>query len=154
VRPAVYCWGQGTDGQLGNGTNTASPIAVPASALAQSPLAGVTAIRSNWYHTCAAVQQAASTFSIVCWGKTPGNGSAASNNIRTLVAPFANLSSVASFTGGFDDSCALVSRQGARGAAGGESNVYCWGNNRERQLGNTGPITFVPQIVFGLPQFL
>jgi alpha-tubulin suppressor-like RCC1 family protein len=66
----VDCWGNGQDGQLGNGTTTAqaaTPVAV-------SGLSGATALTAGDYHVCA-LQSAGA---VQCWGLSAsgqlGNG--------------------------------------------------------------------------------
>ncbi len=83
---AAYCWGNGTQGQLGNGGMVDSniPVAVSSSGV----LAGktVTAIAAGYNHTCAVASSR-----IHCWGDTVnwydgimGNGSLSGSNIPVL----------------------------------------------------------------------
>lgn len=113
----VYCWGEGTHGEVGDGTlsNRTTPTLIDASAAFKSVSAGTE-------HTCALAVDA----SAFCWGSNEffqlgSTGSAAasprqvSGNLR-----FATISAGGSHT------CAI----------GADSLAYCWGFNRYGQLGN------------------
>lgn len=67
------CWGQGTSGQLGNGSTTGNHVP---QAVLMSPgavaLTGVTAISSGTAHACALVNNAP-----YCWGGAPANSTRA-----------------------------------------------------------------------------
>jgi alpha-tubulin suppressor-like RCC1 family protein len=83
-----FCWGFGTSGQLGNGTNTSSAVAVPidtAGVLNGRQLRLVTAGVS---HACAVD----GTGTAHCWGRGPdgqlGNGAFANQNVSVSVANF------------------------------------------------------------------
>jgi alpha-tubulin suppressor-like RCC1 family protein len=60
----VACWGQGSDGQIGNGANSSSNVPVTISIPG-----GVTSISAGYYHTCAFK----SNGEVVCWGRGYGN---------------------------------------------------------------------------------
>jgi alpha-tubulin suppressor-like RCC1 family protein len=126
----VYCWGYGTNGQLGdNGTPTSQ--SVPASVYTTgTPMAGVTiaSISATEFHTCAL----GSTGLAFCWGYN-ADGRLGTNNTTTTSVP------AAVYTGGVlsgrtltqvgagdQDSCALDST----------GTAYCWGNDGNGQLGN------------------
>jgi alpha-tubulin suppressor-like RCC1 family protein len=71
--PSAYCWGNGNDGRLGNGSLTSSLIPVSAGLDTES----VSAITTGRYHSCAIASGGA-----VCWGNNGtdgalGNGSTA-----------------------------------------------------------------------------
>jgi hypothetical protein len=151
---AVWCWGTDSAGELGNGAIAPSPYAVPAVGLVQSAVAGVRSVQSGWYHTCAetVVQTAPSTSSVICWGRSPGNGSASQQDAFVSVPPLTGLDRVVGFSAGFDDTCALVIlHPGAAGTRAVGAQVYCWGRNADDQLGSVGPDTPVPQLVSSLP---
>jgi alpha-tubulin suppressor-like RCC1 family protein len=63
---AVYCWGDNTDGDLGNGSTTASSLPVQVDAVLGSSgfLTGMTSIAAGGYHTCALTV----TDLVDCWG--------------------------------------------------------------------------------------
>jgi alpha-tubulin suppressor-like RCC1 family protein len=126
----AYCWGAGSDGQMGNGTNTASnlnPVAVSTAGV----LAGktLTKIYTGRNHVCAID----SAGKIYCWGAGTqgelGQGSFTSSNVPVAV----NMSGVlvgktALSIGMSAATCALMSDQKA----------YCWGSNGTGELGNGG----------------
>jgi alpha-tubulin suppressor-like RCC1 family protein len=60
----VACWGEGTVGQIGNGTNNSSSVPVVISIPG-----GVTSISAGYYQTCAFK----SNGEVVCWGQGYGN---------------------------------------------------------------------------------
>jgi uncharacterized repeat protein (TIGR01451 family) len=119
VNGAVWCWGQNTDGQLGNDstTNSALPVQV-------TGLSGVTATAAGGQHTCAIVANGAAE----CWGNN-NNGQLGINSTTNSLVPVGvlNMSTdVTAIIAGFQHTCAL-SGQGA---------VWCCGYNAYGQLGN------------------
>jgi alpha-tubulin suppressor-like RCC1 family protein len=131
----VRCWGQNSDGQLGNGTLTpsSSPVVV-------TGLTDAVAISSGTYHNCALRTGGA----VSCWGdnsyyETGGTGANWPKTTTPAAVPGIS-GATAAVAAGFH-SCALVS-----GA------VQCWGDNSHGQLGNGGtPIKSVtPVPVTGL----
>ena len=153
--PAVWCWGTDVLGELGNGANSPSTFAVPATGLVQSATEGVDAVQSGWYHTCAELVRTTSppTSSVICWGGSPGDGSATDSFVEQPVPPLTGLGKVSGFSAGFDGTSALVTPgpdlAGSRGGHGGQ--VYCWGRNNEDQVGSTLATTPTPQLVLSLP---
>ncbi len=133
----VKCWGDNSDGQLGDGTKTDRLI--PASVIdLQRP---VTAIAAGDRHTCVLL----ATGGVKCWG-VGSRGQIGDNSagIQDRVVPtdVTGLSSgVAAISAGAEHTCALLS-------AGG---IKCWGDNNYGQLG-TGDTTdrLAPTNVTGL----
>jgi alpha-tubulin suppressor-like RCC1 family protein len=135
--PQTYadCWGGNVDGQLGNGTTTASltPVRV-------SHLAGVTAITvSPSVHTCEL-----SSGSAYCWGLNfQGElGDGTTTNSPSPVA-VSNLTNPTAIAGGNWHTCAL---------AGGWA--YCWGHNAVGQLGNGTTTPSLTAVAVNLPTSL
>ena len=60
----IACWGNGSNGQMGNGSNASSNIPV----VITIP-GGVSSISAGYYQTCAFK----SNGEVVCWGKDYGN---------------------------------------------------------------------------------
>jgi len=120
VNGAVYCWGDDTYGQLGNGqtsTSTASPVA------ATVEQNFVYDIATSAGTTCAVLK----TGVIQCWGSNNygelGNGTNTSSAAATSVLGITNAVSISA---GNNDFCATLST----------GQVNCWGWNGSGQLGN------------------
>jgi len=130
----VFCWGGNQDGQLGNGTNTASGGPVPVTGLSS----GVMAISASTFSTCALTN----TGRVKCWGNNQfgqlGNGTQAASNVPVDVSGLAT--GVTHIAANRGHACAVKA-----GAA------VCWGENASGQLGNgtTAPST-TPVAVSGL----
>ena len=114
----AFCWGQGAENQLGNGStaNQSSPVAV-------SGGSGLVQVSINVFHTCAV----AGTGAAYCWG-LGANG-------RLGTADVANQSTPAAVVGGH--SFRMVSAGGTHtcGVTTTSNDAYCWGNNRQGELG-------------------
>jgi len=128
----VYCWGRGTEGQLGNGiyANSPIPVAVTTSGLLSGKT--VKAITAGIYHTCVV----ASDNKAYCWGYNYygqlGNTSTSSSSTAVAVTTTGALSgkTLNNFTGaiGAGDYHTCVTATDGLG--------YCWGRNDYGQLGN------------------
>ncbi|MFD1370493.1 RCC1 domain-containing protein [Actinoplanes sichuanensis] len=118
----TYCWGSGSDGQLGNGATAKQTAPAPVHAPA-----GVTftQLAAGEYHTCAL----GSDEQTYCWGSNTnfqlGNGGTARQTSPGSVhvpdgVTFTQLAAGAYHT------CALAD----------DTETYCWGSNTNSQLGN------------------
>ncbi len=123
---AVFCWGQNTLGQIGDGTttNALSPTPISTSGAITSN-SGITQVAAGTLHTCA-IQNG----TLYCWGYNSdgqlGNGTTTDSSAPVLVSAGAMTnSSVAQVTLGNSHTCALKS-----------GLVYCWGFNGSGQLGD------------------
>ncbi|MDA8399326.1 MAG: IPT/TIG domain-containing protein [Actinomycetota bacterium] len=117
----IDCWGQNSDGELGNGAASGYYDA-PASVVGVANAVSVTPDSYAGY--CAVF----ATGGIDCWGQNSdgelGNGAVYMfTDVPTAVVGISNAVSVAS---GWDSSCALLAT----------GHVDCWGDNSEGQLGN------------------
>jgi len=130
----ALCWGDNSEGELGNGTNNGSNLPVTVSVLSS----GVAAISAGSYFTCA-LTTAGTT---LCWGEG-GSGQLGSGNTTgsstpeevldsTGNAPLSGLAAISSVLG---DTCALTSGR----------VVLCWGANNADQPGNGTNGTVNPQ---------
>ena len=116
---AAYCWENGWDGQLGNGSNIDISL-VP------TPVAGgltFTAISAGADHTCGLSPAGAA----YCWGHG-GHGRLGTGDTayHLVPEPVAGGFTFTDITAGADHTCGLT----PAGAA------YCWGNGEYGQLGN------------------
>ena len=126
---AVKCWGNNDNGQLGDGSNTASltPVSVPTLS------SGVTAIAAGRYHACAVLN----TGAVKCWGWNL-YGQLGDGSTRQSLTPVSvpSLSSgVTAIAAGERHTCALLST----GA------VKCWGYNSNGQLGDGSAASVTPR---------
>jgi len=136
----VYCWGNDTDGQLGNGSDEPTLVEDGVAAGSDSDgtnLTNIKQITGGIYHTCAL----SNTGKVYCWGWDDngelGNGS---DETGSQVAPTlvedgvaaspdtdgTNLTNIKQITGGIYHTCALSNT----------GKVYCWGWDDNGQLGN------------------
>ena len=140
VGGAASCWGENSDGQLGNNSTTNSniPVAVAGLGSGVSAIAvggGLTSVRYS--SSCAVVNAGAQ-----CWGNNVygqlGNGSPSSSS--TPVAVSGLTSAVTAITVGNSHACAIAN-----------NGVKCWGDNEYGQLGNgTQTNSATPVAVTGL----
>ena len=121
LRTGVSCWGNGLNGQLGDGSWFGlyrTPVAV------KGLVTGVTAIAAGDDDVCALT----SGGGVKCWGQNQfgqlGNGSTANRNVPVGVVGLT--SRITAIAVGFDHACALTSGGG----------VACWGLNSAGELGN------------------
>ena len=129
----VWCWGEGTSGQLGSGSATATnyPVAVVSGSGSTNPLTGIVQISAGGYHTCALK----SSGGVVCWGSEGlgllGNGNSSTNRPYPVAVVEAEgssdpLANIVQIDVGKTHTCALSSTGG----------VACWGNAPQGRLGH------------------
>ncbi|MFM7582065.1 MAG: hypothetical protein ACKO9F_04980, partial [Caldilinea sp.] len=115
----VRCWGDGSRGQLGQGSTTDSTTPVQVETSAGVPLANVTQISAGISHFCAI-----SAGNLFCWGRNDfgqvGNNTTLDQNRPVQVLT----GGVTSVAGGGTHTCAV--QAGA---------LWCWGLNDSGQLG-------------------
>jgi len=133
----VRCWGEGGDGQLGNGgtsnSNVPVTVSLPAGARAYT-------IGAGGSHTCAGLD----TGELVCWGAgffgQLGYGMSGNASVPVAVSLPAGVT-VEKVSAGSAFSCALT--------RGGE--VMCWGFGNNGQLGDgSASSSLIPALVTGL----
>jgi alpha-tubulin suppressor-like RCC1 family protein len=137
---AAYCWGDNSDGQLGDGSLTTTPVPVAVSTSGALNGKTLTQITVGSDHACALD----STGAAYCWGDNAegglGDGTMTSSSVPVAVSTSGVLvgKTLTQITAAFGDTCALAST----GAA------YCWGDNANGQLGNASTTsTDVPATV-------
>jgi alpha-tubulin suppressor-like RCC1 family protein len=122
---AVWCWGDNSNGQLGNGTFTQSAVPVQVmDPTGSAPLSSVARIAAGQSHTCAVTSAGVA----LCWGDNSkgqlGNGT---EIVSSLPVPVSGLATgVATIAAGSDFTCAVTEDGGAK----------CWGDGASGQLGN------------------
>jgi alpha-tubulin suppressor-like RCC1 family protein len=124
----LRCWGNNTNGQLGDGTTAQrqSPVSVELSP--GVPLAGVQALALGTDHSCVVV----SGGEVHCWGNNAygqlGDSTTTLrlNPVPVQLSPGVLLTGAQALALGGNFSCALVS----------EGEVRCWGYNGAGQLGD------------------
>jgi hypothetical protein len=123
---SVWCWGDNTEGQLGNGGTTASkvPVAVAGGYLFRQ-------VSTGYYATCGLT----TTGAVTCWGN---NGSGQFGN-GTTTSSLTPVTPVSFYLGAIEE---LQSGSFHTCVRGAEQQVYCTGSNSLGQLG-TGSTTSV-----------
>jgi alpha-tubulin suppressor-like RCC1 family protein len=126
----AYCWGDDSNGQLGNDTTLAgqqSPVAVNMNGVLSGK--SIVSIVAGYDHTCALT----SDNNIYCWGSDSsgqlGSGVSVGNQPTAVNVDMAGALSgktISSIYAGGDTSCALTS----------DGLAYCWGSDSNGQLGN------------------
>ena len=119
ISGGVKCWGDNTQGQLGNGTSTNSDAPVAVTGLTS----GVAEITVGSAHSCARTTAGA----VKCWGSNSNGqlGDGSTTNAWSPVSATGLTSGVTSIAAGGNDTCVVVS-----GAA------KCTGQNTVGQIGN------------------
>jgi alpha-tubulin suppressor-like RCC1 family protein len=127
---AVWCWGYGNYGALGNGYTFNYPYAKPVVTSGTTQLTGVDQMSVSTDHVCAHKSDG----TVWCWGNNSdgqigqGNTTTASYLYPTQVTSL--FSSITQVSVGYYMSCALDNA----------SDVWCWGLNNYGQVG-TGSTT-------------
>lgn len=131
----IYCWGENGSGQLGDGTTTNRLLPVTTGLAGGAASSARTSfIASGSDFTCAS-----DAGSIKCWGEN-GSGQMGNGGTTDVLTPTA----VPSF-GGFTN--AVVYSMAAGGGtvcaiseAAATPELFCWGANAARQLGNNATV--------------
>ena len=114
----IYCWGNGLNGKLGNGSTTSSLIPLQVTGMSS----GATDVSTSDDHVCA-IQSGA----VKCWGNglsgALGDGNANQSYVPVTVSGLS--SGVTKVTSGYQQSCALKG-----------STTYCWGYNQYGTIGD------------------
>ena len=121
---SVSCWGDGSNGALGDGTIIDRSYPSSTSSLGTGRYA--VSIDSGGDHTCALLDDS----SVKCWGynsyRALGDGTMISRNIPTLTSALNSSFNAISISTGEQHTCALLE----------DGSVNCWGYNAYGQLGD------------------
>ena len=129
----VYCWGNNSKGQLGNGSTTNSnvPVAVNTSGV----LVGKTIkeVTTGGFHTCALDTSS----KMYCWGlnssgRLGGGLTSTLSNVPVAVNMSGALAgkTIKQILAGGDHGCVVAS----------DDKMYCWGLNNNGELGNNSSV--------------
>ena len=153
----VYCWGDNTFGQLGDGTTTGRPMPAGFVPGLDDGIDGSWSASAGDRHTCAlGVRLVTGKFKdvVFCWGDNSsgqlGDGTLANSTKPVPVASAANGDVVDDVyvNAGGSHSCGLSRATGL---------AYCWGDNSAGQLGDgttmnsATPVTVVGGVSFSAP---
>lgn len=123
---STLCWGDGSKGQLGNGSlaSSSSPAPIAAIPSAFKPVA----LASGDEHTCAMLSKG----SVVCWGSGLngflGSGSTSDQLTPEAVEPFGEGRTAVAISAKHKHTCAVLN----------DGNVSCWGVSANGRGGNDG----------------
>ncbi len=114
---AVWCWGRGTNGQLGDGgaANSFAPVLV-------SDVTDAVAISAGFTHSCAVTGGG----EVWCWGANSFGQLGRGDTIATsTVEALPGVADAIDVTSGFNHNCAVFD----------DGSVSCWGQNDVGQIG-------------------
>ena len=113
---SVSCWGQNSNGQLGDGSDDERNVPTPISSLGDGRTA--VAISAGDSHTCAILDDG----SVSCWGSNwdgeLGDGSSTQRNIPASTASLGEGRHAIEIEAGYYHSCAILD----------DGSVTCWGS--------------------------
>lgn len=126
----AYCWGFGTFGQMGNGSNAAfNPSPVPVSSGDMVQNVGIKNVSVGTTHSCVVTLSNKAH----CWGGLLSSMHTSINHTPFKIADINDDSDrplvVDSLSSGDGTNCAI----------GSDSWVYCWGSNANSRLGASAP---------------
>jgi hypothetical protein len=148
----LYCWGDNSHGQLGNGSTTSSawPVAVatsPDAGSALPPAAVVTDVTVGDGAACAVADS-----SVYCWGDN-ASGRLGDGSLNGSTVPVQVLTAGAGGSAMPADVAERVSTGGggpgsttAYACAITAARAYCWGSRENGRLGN-GVVSSIPRLV-------
>lgn len=129
----LWCWGDNTYGQLGDGTtdHSSSPVVVDDDQFDGE----IAAVEVGEEHSCASTDAG----ELYCWGRNNhgqlGVGSDVEESSEPLVIENLADFEVVDLAVGEDHTCALGSVDIAVNGGGADKTIYCWGRNINGQTG-------------------
>lgn len=145
---SVKCWGNGSDGQLGDAAVLESQRPRTVHGLTGAdPASSAVSLAAGSAHTCALLEEG----SVKCWGNG-SDGQLGAGNLDSSAVPVAVVgltgqneatSAVALVAGGFH-SCALLA----------DASVRCWGWGERGQLGQGGFLNSAVPVAVQIPEHL
>jgi alpha-tubulin suppressor-like RCC1 family protein len=129
---AVYCWGAGGSGQLGNGTTTAAQTTAVAVTTTGTPLAGVALGQVSVGSASACALGA--TGAVYCWG-AGGSGQLGNNTTTATQSTAVSVTTSGALSGVTVTQISVGTAFAC--AVGGTGASYCWGLGTSGQLGNS-----------------
>ncbi len=136
---SVWCWGDNTYGQIGDGTASVTPVASPYHLASLTDVKRLILAGKTSHETC--VLKTDNT--VWCWGNNALGliGTGASGPSISTPTHIAGLDHTVQITGGLLHRCGRKS----------DGTVLCWGDNGSGQLGdNTTTPDLIPKTVPGL----
>jgi len=134
----VSCWGDGTQGRLGNGGTSSLSMPTLTSTLGVGRTA--VAISSGVQHTCAILDNG----SVSCWGSGShgklGNGGQLDKLTPTQISSLGVGRTAVAISSGNDHTCAILDN----------GSVSCWGLDGFGSLGNGGMSSYSPTLTSSL----
>lgn len=145
----LKCWGDNSNGQLGNTTSVASstPVDIAIAGSKKQPLSNIDNVKqvaAGPHHSCAVLHDK----TVKCWGRND-NAQIGSGAVTTGTSPqppvsVGNINNAVYVSAGQKHSCALLE----------DKTVKCWGRDENGATGNPNRVgatqTLVPAAVTGL----
>ena len=151
----VYCWGDNTEGTLGN--NSVTDSTVPVAVNTSGVLSGKDALEVSVAvgHACATARDGSNNVAVYCWGHN-GNGQLG-NNQTAAQMPYSTVPVAVYVGSGGLQGATITGLKGGgnRGCVVADMTTYCWGYNYVGQLGDgTTTTRLVPTVASYLQQTL
>lgn len=135
----VSCWGNNSNGQVGNGEASESPVVSPTTV---PGTAGAVEVAAGPNHTCARFEDGG----VRCWGSNAAGESSGTPGAGDVLAPtsVSQVEGAIALDVGGNNPEASLRHSCAIGSSEGNPQTWCWGANDQGQLGSDGglPLAF------------